>query len=75
MYHYNEHTIGKYRLGVVVQDILWTKMRPIPTKPDCKIGHVIGLSLSCMKEAVLDVKWCDGTTSSIHPANVKILGE
>lgn len=72
---YADHTvwIGQVRIGMVVQKVdKGEDHDPHPRLTDV-YGHILGFSINPSNEIVLLVRWSDGETSNVHPANVKLL--
>lgn len=65
--HYFEN-IRQFTMGVVVKNNAnWrSHSGDVP-------GHVIGFALNSSNEVVIEVKWADGTTRSVHPANLELV--
>ena len=54
---------GEFWIGRVVTD----------TKSDRKrIGHIVGFDTNAHGEFIPKIAWHDGTTTAIHPANIKL---
>lgn len=75
---FNEHTsyadhlvyIGEVHLGMVVQKADKSTNPPSLTNT---YGHVVGFGRPLgVDDIILTVLWDDGTSTQIHPANVKI---
>lgn len=63
--------IGNVELGMVVRA---TTFSEIGSKELAnKFGHILGFARNPQNEVILEVKWDDGETYTIHPGNVQLL--
>jgi hypothetical protein len=62
-------TMWKYKIGTVVREIDggWVKSFGFRARP--MFGHVVGFDQT-PDEAILLVRWDDGSEQRIHPSNV-----